>query len=47
MEDERLVELAKTSDEAKNELYKKYKYIEDILIRKYASMAGYLNIDMN
>ena len=47
MEDERLVELAKASDEAKNELYKKYKYIEDILIRKYASMAGYLNIDMN
>ena len=45
MEEERLVELA--SDEAKNELYKKYKYIEDILIRKYASMAGYLNIDMN
>lgn len=45
MEDERLVELA--SDEAKNELYKKYKYIEDILIRKYTSMAGYLNIDMN
>ena len=47
MEDERLVELAKTSDEAKNELYKKYKYIEDILIRKYASIASYLNIDMN
>lgn len=45
MEEERLVELA--SDEAKNELYKKYKYIEDILIRKYASMASYLNIDMN
>ena len=45
MEDERLVNIA--SDEAKNELYKKYKYIEDILIRKYASMAGYLNIDMN
>lgn len=47
MEEEKLIVLAKNNEEAKNELYKKYKYIEDILIRKYASMASYLNIDMN
>lgn len=45
MSDEKLIILAKTSDEAKNELYKKYKYIEDILIRKYSSIASTLNID--
>jgi len=47
MEENDLIILAKTSSEAKNELYKKYKYIEDILIRKYSSMASSLNIDMN
>lgn len=47
MSDEKLIILAKTSDEAKNELYKKYKYIEDILIRKYSSIASTLNIDTN
>lgn len=45
MNDEKLIVLAKTSDEAKNELYKKYKYIEDILIRKYSNIASTLNID--
>lgn len=45
MNDEKLIILAKTSDEAKNELYKKYKYIEDILIRKYSNIASTLNID--
>lgn len=45
MSDEKLIILAKTSDEAKNELYRKYKYIEDILIRKYSNIASTLNID--
>lgn len=47
MEENDLIILAKTSSDAKNELYKKYKYIMDILIRKYSSMASLLNIDMN
>lgn len=47
MEEEKLIVLAKNNEEAKNELYKKYKYIEDILIRKYSSMANSLNIDIN
>lgn len=47
MTDTELINLAKTSDEAKNELYRKYKYIEDILIKKYSSIANILNIDIN
>lgn len=47
MNDEKLILLAKTNDDAKNELYKKYKYIEDILIKKYYNMALSLNIDSN
>lgn len=47
MEEEKLIVLAKNNEEAKNELYKKYKYIEDILIRKYSSIAISLNIDIN
>lgn len=35
------------NDETKNELYKKYNYIEDILIKKYYNMASLLNIDIN
>ncbi len=47
MDEDKLIILAKTNDEAKNELYKKYKYIEDILIKKYINMANVLNIDLN
>lgn len=47
MDEETLINLAKTSPDAKNELYKKYKYIEDILIKKYFNLANTLNIDMN
>lgn len=38
---------ADLNDEAKNELYKKYNYIEDILIKKYLNIASVLNIDIN
>ncbi len=34
-------------DLEKNELYKKYKYISDILIKKYQTKANLLNIDIN
>lgn len=47
MDEKELINLAKTNDDAKNELYKKYKYIGDILIKKYHSIAGVLNIDVN
>lgn len=47
MDEKELINLAKTNDNAKNELYKKYKYIGDILIKKYHSIAGVLNIDVN
>lgn len=47
MNEEQLLNLAKTNPEAKNELYKKYKYIEDILIKKYFGLANNLNIDIN
>lgn len=47
MNEEQLLNLAKTNSEAKNELYKKYKYIEDILIKKYFGLANNLNIDIN
>lgn len=35
------------SVDVKNELYEKYKYIEDILIRKYLNIANSLNIDIS
>lgn len=47
MNEEQLLNLAKTNPEAKDELYKKYKYIEDILIKKYFGLANNLNIDIN
>ena len=34
------------SEEARDVLYEKYKYIVDVIINKYKKMAYYLNIDM-
>lgn len=47
MSEDKLIILAKTNEDAKNEIYQKYRYIEDILIKKYINMANALNIDMN
>lgn len=47
MEEQELIEKAKTDEFAKNELYEKYKYILDILIHKYRQIALNLNIDIN
>ena len=46
MEEEELIKLAlQNNEEAKNKIYEKYKYIIDILMRKYYSVALTLNID--
>ena len=43
-----LIKLALEQDEdAKNKLYDEYKYIVDILIHKYHSIATSLNIEIN
>lgn len=48
MEDEKLIKLALENNEnAKNELYEKYKYIIDILIKKYYNIILNLGIDKN
>lgn len=48
MEEERLIELAlQNNEDAKNELYLKYKYIVDIFMHKYHNIATSLNIDLN
>ena len=46
MEDEELLKKAKENDEeAKNLLYEKYKYIIDILMKKYYSSQRELALD--
>ena len=46
--DEQLINLLhESSEEAKDKLYDKYKYINDIEIRKYMSMASMLGYDYN
>ncbi len=46
MEEEKLIHLAlKNNEEAKNELVAKYKYIIDILIKKYRNLINQLGID--
>lgn len=48
MEDEKLLKLAlNDNEEAKNALYEKYKYIIDILIKKYRVIAFSLGIDIH
>ena len=48
MEEEKIIEQAlNNNEEAKNELYLKYKYIVDIFIRKYYNIATFLNIDLH
>lgn len=48
MEDEKLIKLALENNEnAKNEIYEKYKYIIDILIKKYYNIILNLGIDKN
>lgn len=39
--------ICESSEEAKDMLYQKYKYIIDIVIKKYVSMANMLGIDYN
>lgn len=46
MNEKELIHLAKTGEDAKNLLYEKYKYIVDILLRKYYRFANACNIDM-
>lgn len=46
MDDDNLIKLAKANnDTAKNEIYEKYKYIIDILIKKYFNVIISLGID--
>ena len=46
MEEEEIIKLALQNDEeAKNKIYEKYKYIIDILMRKYHNVATTFNID--
>lgn len=45
-EDELIVAALNNDEEAKNKLYEKYKYIVDILLKKYYTIASNLNIDM-
>lgn len=48
MEEQKLLKLAlNDNEEAKNEIYKKYKYIIDILIKKYRGIALSLGIDLH
>ena len=46
MEEEKLIKLAlDNNEEAKNEIFEKYKYIIDILMKKYRNIAIHLGID--
>ena len=46
--DNQVLELIRdNSEEAKEYLYEKYKYIVDIIVNKYKSSAYYLSMDMN
>ena len=46
MEDEELIKLAlENNEEAKNKIYEKYKYIVDILMKKYHNAIISLGID--
>ena len=46
MEEEELIKSALENNlEAKNEIYEKYKYIIDILIKKYRNITSHLGID--
>ncbi len=48
MEEEELLKLAlENNEEAKNEIYEKYKYIIDILMKKYRNIISQLGIDKN
>ncbi|HOB25576.1 MAG TPA: sigma-70 family RNA polymerase sigma factor [Bacilli bacterium] len=39
--------VSENNEEARDELYEKYKYIVDIIINKYKTSAYYLSVDMN
>lgn len=48
MEEEELIKFAlENNEEAKNEIFEKYKYIIDILMKKYRNIATHLGIDKN